>query len=121
MIFCDDFFVDGKALIAPDAGVTLTRTDLDASDAGRDESGVMHRMVVRHRVKSWEFSYALLTAPEYAYLQSLFADKEEFTFSYRDEAGNPAQCVAYCSNDSICYHNTRLGLYKNYRFTVIAC
>lgn len=121
MIYYEGFLVDGKAILAPDADVTLTQTDLDASDAGRDESGVMHRMVVRHRVKSWEFRYATLTAQEYAYMQSLFAGKSEFVFSYPDDAGNMAQCTAYCSNTGISFHNARLGLYKNYRFTVIEC
>lgn len=121
MIFYEEFQVDGRPILVPDADVTQTQTDLDASDAGRDESGVMHRIVVRHRVKTWEFCYAALTGEEYAYMQSLFAGRPEFTFTYRDDSGNAAQCTAYCSNNSICYHNARLNLYKNYKFTVIEC
>lgn len=121
MTLFEGFLVDGQAILAPDADVTLTQADLDASDAGRDESGVMHRMVVRRRVKSWEFRYGALTSAEYAYMQSLFAGKDQFTFSYPDEDGKTAQCTAYCSNTGISFHNARLGLYKNYRFTVIEC
>lgn len=121
MIFYEGFQIDGKAILAPDADVALTQMDLDASDAGRDESGVMHRLVVRHRVKTWDFHYAALTGEEYAYMQSLFAGKSQFTFSYPDDSGNTAQCTAYCSTSSICFHNARLGLYKNYKFTVIEC
>ncbi len=41
--------VDGRALLAPDEGVEISLSDLDSSDSGRDESGVMHRFVVRRR------------------------------------------------------------------------
>lgn len=121
MIFFEEFRVDGQPILVPDADVAVTQTDLDASDAGRDESGVMHRIPVRYRIKTWEFSYTALTGEEYAYMQSLFAGKPQFTFTYREDDGNIAHCIAYCSNSSICYHNARLNLYKNYKFTVIEC
>lgn len=121
MTFFEAFQIDGMPLLAPDADVQITQTDLDASDAGRDESGVMHRQMVRHRVKTWGFHYATLTAEELRYLESLFAGKAEFTFTYKGFDGTMAACQAYCSKDSISYHNAKTGLYKNYQFTVIEC
>lgn len=121
MTFFEGFQIDGMPLLAPDADVQVTQTDLDASDAGRDESGVMHRQLIRRRVKTWGFHYTALTAEELAYLESLFAGKAEFTFTYTGFDGKTASCTAYCSKDSISYHNAKTGLYKNYQFTVIEC
>ena len=58
------FQINGKPILAPDAEVVVSYSDLDASDAGRDESGFMHRIVVRHKVGSWKFSYSHLTEEE---------------------------------------------------------
>lgn len=116
-----DFQVDGVPLLAPDAGVELGFTDLDAADAGRDESGVMHRIVVREKVRSFGFSYAWLTGEEFRYLQSLFAGKPTFTFTYRAENDRAASCTAYCSNFSAGLYNRRLGLYRDMKFNIIAC
>lgn len=121
MTFFEGFLVDGAPLLAPDADVQITQTDLDASDAGRDESGFMHRQIVRHRVKTWAFRYSALTAQELGYLEDLFTGKATFTFTYPGFDGRQATCQAYCSKDSISYHNARTGLYKNNQFTVIEC
>ena len=58
------FTVNGKPMLVPDQEVTVNYEDLDASDSGRDESGVMHRFVVRYKVASWSFSYSHLTEEE---------------------------------------------------------
>ena len=57
----DRFTVNGKPLLLPDAGVTCSFEDLDSYAAGREQSGVMHRDVVRYKVGSWTFSYGFLT------------------------------------------------------------
>lgn len=120
MKLCDDYQVAGKPLIAPDQGVELTQTDVDASDAGRDEGGFMHRHVVRRRVKSWNFTYSFLSKEELSYLESLFEGLDTFAFTYPGEDG-PEQCTAYCSNNAITVQNLRLGVYRNYKFSVIQC
>lgn len=120
MTYCEDYKVAGKALLAPDQGVELTQTDVDASDAGRDESGFMHRHVVRRRVKSWNFVYSFLSKEELAYLESLFDGLDSFQFTYPGENG-PATCTAYCSNNSVTVQNLRLGVYRNFKFSVIEC
>lgn len=121
MRYFDDYKVDGQPLLVPDADVAISRADLDDADSGRDESGVMHRIVVRERVGTWGFNYSKLTTAEYKYLCSLFAGKPDFVFTYRDLDGAIVETRAYCSNDSITYHNARLGLYGNFKFNIIEC
>lgn len=121
MRYFNDFRIDGKQLLIPDADIALSKSDLDSSDSGRDESGVMHRVVVRYRVRTWAFSYSDLTAEEYRYMESLFSGKTDFIFTFRDLDGRLKTCRAYCSNNSITYHNAKLGLYKNYKFNIIEC
>ena len=121
MKFLEDYKINGKPMLVPDADVSLSFSDLDSSDSGRDESGIMHRLVVRERVATWGFNYSKLTAEEYRYMRSLFAGKPEFTFTYRDLNGYLVETRAYCSNESITYHNARLGLYQNFKFNIIEC
>ena len=121
MRFFEEYKVDGTPLLVPDADVELTQSDLDSGSAGRDESGFMHRIRVRKRVKTWTFQYVALRREEFQYLENLLSQKETFTFSYPDTDGEIRTCTAYCSNSGLNYHNARLGLYRNYKFTVIEC
>ena len=121
MRFFEDYKINGKSMLIPDEDVSLSLADLDSSDSGRDESGIMHRIVVRERVATWGFNYSQLTTEEYKYMRSLFAGKPEFTFTYRNLDGKIVSTKAYCSNDSITYHNARLGLYQNFKFNIIEC
>lgn len=121
MRYCEDYQINGSPLLVPDEDVAMSFSDLDSSDSGRDESGVMHRIVVRQRVGTWGFNYSSLTTEEYMYMRSLLDGKSEFTFTYRDLNGYLVETRAYCSNDSITYHNAKLGLYKNLKFNIIEC
>lgn len=121
MRYFEDYKIDGKPLLVPDADVEIAFSDLDDGDSGRDEAGFMHRIVARYRVGTWAFSYFRLTVEEYKYLRSLFAGKADFTFTYRNLEGDPVQTRAYCSNDSITYRDAALGEYRNFKFTVIEC
>lgn len=119
-IYDNGYKVDGAPLLTPDEGAELSLADLDSSDSGRDESGVMHRIVVREKVRTFGFSYAVLDAEDYAYLQSVFAGKPTFTFTYPD-GGKAKTCTAYCSKTSVVLHNSRTGLYKNLKFNIVEC
>lgn len=121
MTCCEQYRVADIPMLAPDQDVELQFSDLDASDAGRDESGVMHRMVVRRRVKAWAFTYSHMTAQEYAYMQSLFDGRDTFTFTYPNADGTVSTCTAYCSAGSIALRNLSTGIYKNYKFSIIEC
>ena len=117
----EDFKIDGKPMLVPDEDIAISLADLDDADSGRDESGVMHRIVVRERVGTWGFNYSSLTTEEYKYMRSLIAGKPDFAFTYRDLNGDLVETRAYCSNDSITYHNAKLGIYKNLKFNIIEC
>ena len=117
----DEYLVEGLALPVPDAGVELSFADLDSEEAGRDESGFMHRSVLRQGVRTWGFSYGALTEQEYRYIMGLFAGKGVFTFRFRDQTGALTETAAYCAKCSLVLHNRRTGLYKNLKFNIIEC
>lgn len=112
----DSLLIDGKPLPAPDAGVVITETDLDSDDTGRDESGYMHRLVLRPKVKTWEFPYAFLSAADYTYIKSLIADKSEFSVDFWG-----VQTTAYCSNISATVQNVLTGDYQDVTLKIIEC
>ena len=117
------FTIDGKPILVPDAEVTVSYEDLDAAESGRDESGVMHRIVVRHKVASWGFSYAYLTEAEKQYMENLFPESATFTFGHPDrlDSSKQVQTVCYRSKYGISWHNAKTGLWGNYSFRIIEC
>ena len=114
--FDEVFLVDGSPILTPDEGVELRFQDLDAASAGRDEGGFMHRFVVRSRVRSWSFTYSLLTGEELAYLRSLFAGKATFRFAF-----DGGETTAYCSGEEVRLYDRNRGVYKGLKFDVIEC
>ena len=121
MRYFEEFKIDGAPILIPDGNVEMTLTDLDSGSAGRDESGVMHRIRVRKRVRTWAFQYFALSREEFQYMETLLSRNSTFQFSYPDTDGTQNACKAYCSNAGLTYENARLGLYRNYKFTVIEC
>lgn len=112
----NDYTIDGEPMLDCEEGQDTSFQDLDSSDSGRDESGVMHREVVREKVGTWSFSYPILDEEDYNYIMGLLRGKPTFTF------GHPGgSCTAYCSKYSLVVHNRRLGLYKNLKFNIIEC
>lgn len=115
--------IDGKPMLAPDAEPEFTFTDLDSSDSGRDESGVMHRIVVREKVGTWSFTYSHLTDEQYTYLVGLFSGKAQFSFTH-PKPGSSTETetsTCYCSNYSIAWRNARTGTWRNLKFNIIEC
>lgn len=119
----DLFQINGKSMLAPDENVEMSFEDLDASDSGRDESGVMHRIVVRHKVGVWNFHYSSLTQEEYAYMLSILPKTGCFTFTYPmlSDATKKESCNAYLSNYSILWQSAKTGQFRNLKFRIIAC
>lgn len=117
------FQIGGKPMLVPDAEVVVSYSDLDASDSGRDESGYMHRIVVRHKVGSWKFTYAHLTEEEKQYMESLFPDTASFLFQHpsRHNSSIPEQTLCYRSKYDISWKNARTGLWSGYGFSIIEC
>lgn len=121
MSYFHEFLIDGQPVPVPDAEVELSYQDLDSGSAGRDESGVMHRIRVRTRVKTWGFSYFALSRETFRYLEALLSQNPVFTFTYPDTDGSLKTCRAYCAKTSLTYENANLGLYRNYKFNIIEC
>ena len=116
-----DFLIDKQPILVPDADLTWEYNDLDSDETGRDEAGVMHRIVLREGVRKCALQYESLTREEYQYMRSLFAGKSQFEVEYRDHDGQVSRFTAYQSNHSITVHNAKTGEYKNYKPSIIEC
>ena len=119
-----DFYqVDGVSMPVPDGEPEFSFADLDAADSGRDESGVMHRILVREKVGTWRFTYDYLTDEELTYLRELFAGKAQFSFTHPVLGSSNATetCTAYMSQCSAVWRTRRTGLWRNFTFDIIQC
>lgn len=119
----DLFKINGVPMLAPDDDFGVSYEDLDSSDSGRDESGVMHRSVVRYKVGSWKFSYSYLTEEEKQYMENLFGDAATFQFTHpsRLDAAKPETHKCYRSKYGISWKNAVTGLWSGYSFNIIQC
>lgn len=117
----DLFTVNGKPLLAPDEEVAVRYEDLDAADAGRDQAGVMHRVVVRYKVASWVFTYSHLTEAEKQYLESLFPEAPTFRFTHpsRQDASVTETSTCYRSQVGMAWRSAATGLWSGYSFHII--
>lgn len=116
-----DFQVDGRPLLMPDAGVAVKKQQLLAADSGRDESGFLHRRLLRQDMRQWDFSYGAVTAGEYRYLMSLFEGRGSFLFSFRAEDGQPQTARCYWDGCTASLFDTAQGVYKSLKFSVVEC
>jgi len=119
----DLFLIDGQPMLAPDENIEISMKDIDTADSARDESGFLHRFMVRQSVGEWLFSYAYLTAEEYAYMEGLFAGKAFFRFTYPDGiiGGEPREITAYRNQHEILWKSAAAGQFRNYQFSIKAC
>ena len=117
------FQINGKPILCPDGPVGIRYEDLDSANAGRDESGVMHRIQVRNKLASWAFTYDRLTEEEKTYMEGLFGDSATFSFTHpsRMDANVFQTSTCYRSNYGISWYNARLGLWSGYSFHNIEC
>lgn len=117
----DLFLIDGQPMLAPDENIKITMEDIDAADSARDESGFLHRFIARQNAGKWLFSYAFLTAEEYAYMENLFAGKATFRFVYSDCAGKLKEITAFRNQHEILWKSVTAGEFSNYQFSIQAC
>lgn len=115
------FKINGLPMLTPDEEVQVSYEDIDSADAGRDQAGFMHRIPVRIKVANWNFVYDALTEEEKNYMENLFGDLATFTFTHPGRDGAATQTLCYRSKYSLSWKNARLGLWRNYSFTVIEC
>ena len=123
MTLTELYQINGKPLLAPDAGVEMSFQDLDAAESGRDESGFMHRIPVRSKVGVWNFSYSHLTEQEYGYLLQMMPEGASFQFTYPAPGDSSRQktTTAYLSQYGVVWRNARTGDYRNLKFSIIEC
>ena len=123
MKYSELFLINGKAMLEPDEEPTFSYEDLDSSDSGRDESGRMHRFMIRTKVGTWSFSYAYLTEAEKQYMESLFGEDSTFVFTRPDrvDSSKTVETECYRSKYSLSWKNAKTGLWKNYKFNIIEC
>lgn len=117
------FKINGKPFLVPDAEVSIKYEDLVSSDSGRDEAGYMRRIVLRHKVPTWSFRYENLTEEEKNYMESLFAEENDFQFSHpaRKNAEQQETTVCYRNTCSIAWKNAVTGLWGGYAFDIVSC
>jgi len=89
------FKINNVPMLLPDEQVTVSYEDLDSSEAGRDESGVMHRIPVRYKVGAWSFTYSHLTEEEKQYMERLFPMEPTFLFTHPDRVDASVAVTAY--------------------------
>lgn len=117
------FQIEGQPMLAPDAEVAVKYSDVEGADSGTDEVGAMHRFVTRHNVASWSFEYGQLTEEEKRYMERLFPETAEFSFTRPDRvyADRMVTVRAYRSGYSLAWRNAVTGLWNNYRFDIVEC
>lgn len=117
------FLINGKPMLVPDADISVSYEDIDSADAGRDEKGYMHRIMVRCKVPSWSFVYDQLTEEEKQYTEGLFGDAATFSFTHPDRLDAAAAVTTKCyrSGYGIAWRNARTGIWKGYNFRIIGC
>lgn len=123
LIVSDIFMINGEPMLIPDAGVEFSYEDLDAADSGRDESGVMHRIVARHKVGKWTFEFARISEEDKQYMESLFPDAADFEFTHpkRHNSFDSVSTRCYRSKYELSWYNARTGIWHNYKFSIIEC
>ena len=118
-----DYQINGRSLLEPDynGGVSYSWEDIDAADAGRDESGTMQRNVVRYKVGKWDFSWGYVTEEEYQYILSLLPESPTFTFRHpkMGKGSEYEDTTCYCSKCSVTYYSKFLGVYKDLKLNII--
>lgn len=119
----DKFQINGKPMFAPDNDMGFSFEDIDSSDSGRTEDGVMHRSPVRYKVGTWSFKYASITKEDMEYLESLFPDAPTFEFTHpkRTNSDEVETTTCYRSKYSLSWYSARKGVWKNYTFNIIEC
>ena len=116
-----DFLIDSQPVLLPDADVEVSMEDMESDESGRDECGILHRILLREKVRSWTLSYGSLTGQEYSYMMSLIAGKPSFTVEVRAADGQVQRHTAYCPGVGITVHNKRTGIYKNLKLNIMEC
>lgn len=109
--------VDGKAVKCP-SSYTWKLEDISASDAGRTEDTMMHKMRIG-QVVGIELSWQGLTTKEISKILQAF-NPEYITVRYLDPLkGKEAISEFYVGNRSAPMYNAKMGLWQNVSFNIV--
>ena len=114
----DFFAVEGKPLLLPDGPVEVRCADVLSPESGRDESGRMHRFVLRDKLRSWKFTYRDLTQEEKIYLENLFAGKGIFSFTHPADDRENTKTDCSCEDFSLVWRSWQGGIWGDMTFRV---
>lgn len=119
----DRLKVNGEPMFGPDANIDFSYEDLDSPASGRDDGGVMHRIVVRYKVMSGSFVFSHISNEDYKYMEGIFPDAPDFEFTHPDRHDFSKDVVSICyrSKFGISWHNARTNEMRNYKFNIIEC
>lgn len=112
------FAVDGIPFLLPDGPVKTTCQDVLSPESGQDESGCMHRFVLGHNRRTWEFTYRNLTQKEKIYIDSLFARKERFTFTHPEDDQGRSKSQCYCHDVTMVWRTAEADPWGDYTFRI---
>ena len=117
----DIFKVNNVSMFAPDEDIDMSYEDIDSADTGRDETGTMHRIVVRYKVGKWSFNYKTIDEDDFIAMEDLFPDEGTFMFTHpsRRDPNTPETTECYRSKYSITWKNARKHIWRNYKFNII--
>ena len=121
MVLTELYMIGDRPLPAPDGGLEMSFEDIDGPSAGRDESGYMHRDVVRRKVGVWNFRYSYMDRQTWEYLISVMPLEGSFSFTYPGADGKTATCTAYLSAYSAAWESAATGTYRDVKFSIIQC
>lgn len=117
---CNLFKINGSPIFMPDSDFYASYKDVQSKDSGQDESGVTHRIVLKHKAGEWRFVYNSITEAEKNYMESLFPESDDFEFEYPDRKDSYKRCTcrAYRASYGISWRSAPDGLWKNYNFVI---
>ena len=115
--------IENTPVVAPNAGVQLRVSDIEAEESGRDESGYLHRVVLRPGLATWTLSYRDLSREEYDYMMALLPGSGSFLFTHPDNADADRSNVSRCCITDIRagWHNALPGQSRELKITVTQC
>lgn len=119
----EEFKINGKPILNPDSGISMEYKDIESRDSGTDQNGIYHRLVTRHKVTSWKFTYSNLTEEEKQYMEGLFPDEPTFEFAHPSRTNSTVMETTVCYRSKYCisWKNARTGLWGGCSFNIIEC
>ena len=115
------FQINGNPIPAPDENVQI-RYEGRGDKSLTDESGFLHRQVLRRGITAWKLCYSSLSGAERDYLMGLLTD-DSFRFTHPDrlDPQKADESVCYLESCSECLQSALSGSYRDVQLTICQC